>query len=189
MDVSASARRAASGTVGFAGLITVAAAVTIATVWAFQRAGYTPCELCLLERNPFYAAVPLGLATGLAGWTRQWRTTAALFALLALIFVASAGLAAYHAGVEWKIWAGPMGCSGAVQAVPSVSDFLKQLDAVKVVRCDEAALRVFGFSLAGWNVFVSAFLLVVSVFGFRGAAQAASRAPDTSGKSRDLSSR
>lgn len=189
MDVSASARRAASGSVGTAGLITVTAAVTIATVWAFQRAGYTPCELCLLERNPFYAAVPLGLATGLAGWTRRWRVAAALFGLLALIFVASAGLAAYHAGVEWKIWAGPTGCSGAVQAAPSVNDFFKQLDAVKVVRCDEAALRVFGFSLAGWNVFVSLFLLVVSALGLRGAVQAAFRTPDVSGKSRDLKPR
>lgn len=166
-------RRLAGGAVGLAGLITAVAAVTIATVWAFERAGYTPCELCLLERNPFYASVPLGLATALAAWTGRLRIARALFAALALVFLGSSGLAAYHAGVEWKVWAGPTGCSGTVQAVPSVNDFLKQLDTIKVVRCDDASLRVFGFSLAGWNVFVSLFLTVVAVLGARGAGRGA----------------
>lgn len=174
MDVSlARQRRLVGGAVGLASLITAVAVVTIATVWAFQRAGYTPCELCLLERNPFYASVPLGLATALAAWTGRLRVARALFACLALVFLGSAGIAAYHAGVEWKIWAGPTGCSGAVQAVPSVNDFLKQLNSVKVVRCDEAALRVLGFSLAGWNVFVSAFLTVAAILGAHGAGRGA----------------
>ncbi len=174
MDVSpAKRRRLMGGAVGVASLITVVAVVTIGTVWAFERAGYTPCELCLLERNPFYASVPLGLATILAARTDRLRITQVLFALLALTFLGSTVLAAYHAGVEWKIWAGPTGCSGAVQAVPSVNDFLKSLSTVKVVRCDEAALRVFGFSLAGWNVFVSLFLLAIAILGLRGAGRAA----------------
>lgn len=170
MDVSvAKQRRLASGAVGLALLVTAGAAVTIGTVWGFQRAGYTPCELCLLERNPFYASVPLGLATALAARTGRLGAARALFALLAVVFLGSAALAAYHAGVEWKIWAGPTGCSGAVQAVPSVDDFFKALNTVKVVRCDEATLRVFGFSLAGWNMFVSLFLAVVAALGVRGA--------------------
>ncbi len=171
--MSATQRRLAGGAVGLALLVAVAAAVTIATVWGFEAAGYTPCELCLLERNPFYAAVPLGLATALAARIQAWRMTGVLFGLLAAVFAASAALAAYHAGVEWRVWAGPTGCSGAVQAVPDVGGFLKQLQTVKVVRCDEAALRVFGLSLAGWNVFVSLFLLAVAALGLRGAMRAA----------------
>lgn len=167
-----SRRRLAGGTVGLGLLVTVAAAVTIATVWAFQAEGYTPCELCLLERNPFYAAVPLGLAAALAGRVQAWRMTATLFGLLVLVFAASAALAAYHAGVEWRLWAGPTGCSGAVRSAPDVGGFLKQLGTVRVVRCDEAALRVFGLSLAGWNVFVSLFLTAVAGLGVRGAFRA-----------------
>jgi disulfide bond formation protein DsbB len=33
-------------------------------------------------------------------------------------------------------------------------DLLKDLETTHVVRCDEPALRIFGLSLAGWNVIV-----------------------------------
>ena len=35
-------------------------------------------------------------------------------------------------------------------------DLLTQLQNIKVVRCDEVSLRVFGFSLANWNIVISA---------------------------------
>ncbi len=164
--------RAAGGAAALALVVAFVAALTIATVWGFQRAGYTPCELCLLERNPFYAAVPLALAVALAARTGHGRLATAGFVALACLFLASAGLAGFHAGVEWKVWAGPTGCSGAVQTVPDVASFMKQLGTVKVVRCDEPGLRVLGLSLAGWNVFVSLLLLAVAGFGTRAAARA-----------------
>ena len=146
-------------------VVALGSAATIAAAWGFERAGYTPCELCLLERDPFYVGAALALLT--AGVARAGRRGLArvLCSLLALVFLASAGLAAYHAGVEWGIWAGPTGCSGAVTAAPTVGDFLKQLDSVKVVRCDAAALRILGLSLAGWNVLVSLALAGVAGLG------------------------
>ena len=89
------------------------------------------------------------------------------FALLGLLFVACTGLSLYHAGVEWKLWAGPTACSGAITAPAAVGDFLKQLNSVTVVRCDEAALQVLGLSLATWNALVASGLAVVSVVGYR----------------------
>ena len=164
--------RRTGGALGLSLLIAILSALTIATVWAFQGAGYTPCELCLLERNPFYAAVPVALAAAVAAWTARWRATLLLFGLLASIFAVSTGLAAYHAGVEWRLWAGPSGCSGAVPAAPNVGDFLKQLDTVKVVRCDQAALQVAGLSLAGWNVVASLTLVGIAGLGLRVALRA-----------------
>ncbi len=148
-------------------LVAVLAGVTVATVWALEHAGYVPCELCLAERNPFYIAVPLALVTAWLARTGARPWAGAGFALLALVFLASAGLAAYHAGVEWQVWAGPTGCSGPMAQPSSVADFMKQLQAVKVVRCDAPALVVFGLSLAGWNVIVSVLLFVLTVQGAR----------------------
>lgn len=142
---------------------------TLAIVWSVQGAGYVPCDLCLLERDPFYLAVPLGLATAGAAGAGWRRLTLAGFAGLALLFLASAALAAYHAGVEWQFWAGPSGCTGAMTAPAAVNDFLHQLDTVKVVRCDAAAMRLFGVSLAGWNVVASLVLFVVACSGLRAA--------------------
>jgi disulfide bond formation protein DsbB len=39
-----------------------------------------------------------------------------------------------------------------------VADMLKQIQTVQEVRCDDPALRIFGVSLAGWDLVVSAAL-------------------------------
>jgi disulfide bond formation protein DsbB len=89
---------------------------------------------------------------------------AALFVILAGMLW-SAGLATYHAGVEWKLWAGPKDCSGALENLGSANDLLKQLESISVVRCDEAAWRFLGISLAGYNVLISLALAAVAAWG------------------------
>jgi disulfide bond formation protein DsbB len=125
-----------------------------------------------MQRYPYYAAMPVALAAALAsspGWTR------AGLALLALIFVVSAGLGAYHAGVEWGWWAGPSDCAGAPAPAPrGVGDFLSQLQSTRVVSCTEAAWRFLGLSLAGWNVLISLALAALALPALT-ASRAASR--------------
>ena len=148
-------------------LIAILGAATVASVWVMQARGYTPCELCLKERVPLYAGVPLAAAMAFLAPRLPRAAARAGFAALVLIFSAGAALGAYHAGVEWKLWTGPTGCSGAAAAPAAVSDFLRQLDSVTVVRCDEAALQVWGLSLAAWNAILSAGLAAVAAFGWR----------------------
>lgn len=137
--------------------IAALAAVTLAGAWAFQLAGYPPCDLCYLQRYAYYAAVPLGIAiTGAAALGAPRLALGVGVALLAAMFVYNSGLAIYHSGVEAKLWAGPTACTGGY--VGGQGDLLTQLQTVKVVRCDEVNLRVFGLSLANWNIFISAAL-------------------------------
>lgn len=149
-----------------AGLILAAAVATIAGALAFEHLwGLRPCPLCLQQRWPYYAAMPVALATALAPRAGLVRTG---LALLALIFLASAGLGAYHAGVEWGWWQGPSDCAGAPAAAPgSVGDFLNQLGATRVVSCTEAAWRFLGLSLAGWNAVISLGLAALAAIGSR----------------------
>jgi disulfide bond formation protein DsbB len=143
------------------------AAASITGAFIFEALGYAPCELCLKERIPYYAAIPIsGIAAFFAARGSKALTRAA-FVVLALIFAASAVFGAYHAGVEWGFWAGPTECTGALDRAASVSDFLKQLESVKVVRCDSAALRILGLSLAGWNAVISAGLAALAALGLR----------------------
>ena len=148
-----------------AALIGALGVATVAAVWVLQARGYNPCELCLRERLPFYVGVPLAGALAMPGLPRAALRVG--FTTLVLVFAAGAALGSYHAGVEWGLWAGPTGCSGAAAALAAVSDFLKQLDSVTVVRCDEAALRVLGLSLAAWNAILSAGLAALAAFGWR----------------------
>jgi disulfide bond formation protein DsbB len=143
------------------------AAASIAGALIFEAFGYAPCELCLKERIPYYAAIPLaGLAAVFAARGSR-RLLRGVFASLALVFAASAVFGAYHAGVEWGFWPGPTECTGTLQRAVSAEDFLKQLDSVKVVRCDAAALRILGLSLAGWNAVLSVGLAALAMLGLR----------------------
>lgn len=137
------------------GLIAAAATATIAAALFFQYGlGLNPCKLCLAQRQPYYVAIPLGLALVMLPMHDRWRR-AGLVAI-AIIFLISAGLGAYHAGVEWGFWPGPSDCGGAAPAATGgVGDFLKQLETTRVVSCTEAAWRFLGLSMAGWNGVIS----------------------------------
>jgi len=139
------------------------ALLPIAGAWGFQYAGYPPCDLCYEQRYAYYIGVPLALLIAASGWANAPRALLiAGLALFGLAFLYNSGLAVYHSGVEAKLWAGPTACAGSIAGPSSADDLLKQLETIKVVRCDEVSLRVFGLSLANWNVFISLGLAVLA---------------------------
>ena len=146
-------------------LVFLAAFATIAGAWIFEWAGYLPCELCLKQRWAYYGGVPLAAVVAIAAGAGARSPAAIGLALLALVFAGSAIFGVYHAGVEWGFWQGPQDCTGALVKPPSIQDFLKQLETVKVVRCDAVAIRILGLSLAGWNAVISAGLVAVAALG------------------------
>jgi len=114
--------------------------------------GYLPCEMCIWQRVPHYAAIVVGLggAAAARGWTLGPRAEWGI-ALAAILLVATSGaIGVYHAGVEWHLWAGPSACTGNAFKVTGPLD----LNA-RIVMCDVAAWRLFGISLAGYNAIVS----------------------------------
>ena len=140
------------------------ALLTIGGAWAFQIAGYPPCDLCYLQRYAYYAGIPLAAALAVlaSGGAPRAAMRVGLLAL-ALIFAANSVLAIYHSGVEAKLWQGPTACTGGGVAMPAnAGDLLSQLETVKVVRCDAVNLRVFGLSLANWNIFISTALAALA---------------------------
>jgi disulfide bond formation protein DsbB len=154
-----------TGPFGIALVILAIAVSSIMGAFLFEALGYAPCELCLMERIPYYAAIPFaGLAVLFAARGSKTLSRTA-FVVLALIFTASAIFGAYHAGVEWGFWAGPTECTGLLDRAASGDDFLKQLQSVKVARCDAPALRILGLSLAGWNALISAGLVELAIVG------------------------
>jgi disulfide bond formation protein DsbB len=145
-----------------AALVFAASAATIAGAWTYESFGYLPCELCYKERIPYYAAFALAPLAGFAARTGRAGLARGTFVLLALLFAGDAALSIFHSGVEWKIFAGPSDCSGAISSAGSMADFMKQLQNVKVVRCDEPSLYVLGLTLANWNVLITAALAALA---------------------------
>lgn len=165
MDAAVQSRRGSRPPRVYAFAVLALVVGTIAGAFAFQAAGIAPCELCLKERLPYYAGMALAAATILVAWRGPNRAGQACFALLVLLFLFSAGFGAYHAGVEWGLWAGPSDCTGALSRAANNADFLQQLKTVRVVRCDAVAIRILGLSLAGWNALVSFGIAAVSFVG------------------------
>ncbi|MFT0891248.1 disulfide bond formation protein B [Pseudochelatococcus sp. G4_1912] len=149
-------------------VVLVISTLAIAGAFYFQFVMHLPpCPLCLIQRWPFYAAIPVSVVAAYCARPASASAAVArvLLGMLALGFLVGAGVAAFHAGVEWKFWSGLESCSGTLSIVNDADAFLQRLQTVQVTRCDEAAWRLGGLSLAGWNVLVSLALAGIAAVG------------------------
>jgi disulfide bond formation protein DsbB len=139
---------------------------TILGAWYFQYVlKLPPCPLCLEERLPYHIVIPLSLLLAIATIVRAPRAFIIVCSLaIVAAMLCSAALGAYHAGVEWRWWPGPTECSGPISDF-TTKPLLDQLRSIHVVRCDEAAWRFLGLSLAGYNVLISLALAAIAALG------------------------
>src|SRR5215469_1630334 len=145
-------------------ILIAAIAVIGAALFSQYWGDLQPCELCLMERWPYYAAIViavLALALPTAGSSR----TALL--LLALVFVVSAGLGFYHVGVEYHWFRGPTACTNNSGMPQSLEQLKQMLAHTQVVMCDQVQWSLGGISLAGWNFVASALIAVFAFFAWR----------------------
>lgn len=146
--------------------VVFAMALVVGTALGFEHiGGYIPCKLCLAQREPYYAAIPVALFSLISIWLK-WPGYVARISLLIVGLFMSYGvyLGVYHAGVEWAWWPGPLDCGAASTSgiTTDASDLLGAIDAQTPPSCDEAAGRFLGLSFAGWNVIASVGLAAVA---------------------------
>ncbi len=147
------------------GLVAAAAGGSLALLlgaFAFQFiGGLAPCQLCLWQRWPHAAAVLIGVvALAVPG-----RLLPVLGAMAAL---ATAGIAAFHTGVERGWWEGLATCTAGSIAGMDVKDLLDPSVVIApVVRCDQVAWQMLGLSMASWNMVASLGLAVIWLMAAR----------------------
>jgi len=148
----------------------LAAAMMLAIAHAFQQfGGYAPCALCLRQREVYWAAGAVAaVAMVLVRLPGGPRLREPSCWLLAVIFLAGAAIATYHAGAEWKFWPGPASCSGVSKGV-SVESMTALLNGAsyRAPACDHAPWVLAGLSMAGWNALASLALAGLSVAAAR----------------------
>ncbi|MDJ0946461.1 MAG: disulfide bond formation protein B [Kiloniellales bacterium] len=157
MIVDALARpRIAPAAIALVGLSALAAAYT-----AQYGFGLEPCVLCLYQRVPYALALALGVIGVFA--LRPAGLQPLLVLIAGLTFLAGAGIAGYHVGVEQHWWAGTASCATpGFDANLSLEQLQRQLDeAASFVPCDEVAWSLFGISMAGYNLLASLALAAV----------------------------
>jgi disulfide bond formation protein DsbB len=138
---------------GFAGFVLMASAIVLgAALMSQYRGGLAPCELCLLQRWPWKAAILVALVALIAG-NRPALPWVAL--VLALVFALSVGFAFYHVGVEQHWFAGPSACTAGGGGAMTLEEMKRQILGTAPVLCDRVQWSLFGVSLAGWNLLAS----------------------------------
>ena len=127
--------------------------------------GLVPCALCLWERWPYRVAVALGLLALVApqGWVRP------LLLLTGITFLAGAGLAAMHVGVEQGWWPSPLPeCAAPRLGGGSIAERLARMPASPAKPCDEPAYLLPGVpvSMAAMNfLFALALAAGLAIWG------------------------
>lgn len=145
-------------------LFLVLAIAGILTALAFEHiGGFVPCRLCLEQREPYYASIPIIAIVLLIGALRGPAVVIrGVYIVVALVMAYGAATGVYQAGAEWGYWPGPSDCAGGNVAFDA-GNLLQQMQETRIVPCDEAPIRILGLSFAGWNVLASGFMALVAL--------------------------
>ncbi|MBL8644215.1 MAG: disulfide bond formation protein B [Rhodospirillaceae bacterium] len=146
---------------GIAALSAGALGLALIAQWGFDL---WPCLLCYWQRPAYGFTLVLALLGLMPAVDANSRRQIAL--LCAAIFAVNVGLAIYHVGVEEKWWLGPSECIGNVGEV-TLEDIRAALNTPGRTGCTEAAFRLWGISMAGYNVIACALLALGCVWAAR----------------------
>ena len=146
------------------GFIFIGSLSLILAALGFQYIGeLAPCDLCYKQRWTYYIAIAI-IPIALFLYGRDMPQISKLILIvMALVFFANTALGIYHSGVEWKLWAGPTGCSGS-GSLDDTINLLKELESIKIVPCDKVQWSLLGISMAGYSALASLALGLISLF-------------------------
>jgi len=111
---------------------------------------HAPCNLCLLERIPYMATIVLAFLVLVF-----CKYEKIILIAIGLFFISGTVISFYHLGIEQGFFNESLICDldGSNQAT-SAQDLLKELD-TKSISCKDVTFRIFGFSLATFNIIIS----------------------------------
>ena len=147
-------------------LCALISAVLLGGALLFEHVGgMAPCSLCIWQRWAHVAVIVCALGWLVISQPIGASLRAGLI-ITALAGITSVGVAGYHAGVEWQLWAGPAGCTASLSSGGSTADLVDSLLATPVVRCDDVPWSLFGLSMAGWNMLLSVDIVALAMMSF-----------------------
>ena len=121
--------------------------------------GLPPCKLCIWQRYPHGLAIIFGVIY-------YYNLIGTIAFISAVATFSSAGIGAYHFGIEQEFWPGPNTCSSGNVENISTDALIEQIMSTPLTKCDEILWSFLNISMAGWNTIFSAFLglLWISLF-------------------------
>ena len=118
--------------------------------------GHQPCNLCLIERIPYLAALIIIIINYRFDHLEKY-----LLLLLIFIFLAGTLISLYHLGIEEGFIEESLICDLKNSSkILSKEEILLQLQQ-KIVSCKDVTFKIFGFSLTTFNIIISLIITIM----------------------------
>ena len=118
--------------------------------------GHQPCNLCLMERIPYVAALVIVIFNYKFNHLEKY-----FILLLFIVFLASTLLSLYHLGIEQGFIEESLVCDLQNSSkILSKEEILKQLQE-KRVSCKDVTFKIFGLSLTTLNIIISILITII----------------------------
>ena len=115
--------------------------------------GHKPCNLCIIERIPYIAAIVLiSLIFILNRYQKK------ISSLILIFFIFGAVVSFYHFGIEQGFFSESLVCDLGNSQPLNKEELLNQLKKTEIVSCKDVTFRFLGLSLATINTVISLIL-------------------------------
>ena len=115
--------------------------------------GHKPCNLCVIERIPYIAAIILISLIFILN-----RYQKIISSLILIFFIFGAVVSFYHFGIEQGFFSESLVCDLGNSRPLNKEDLLNQLKKTEIVSCKDVTFRFLGLSLATINTIISIIL-------------------------------
>ena len=115
--------------------------------------GHKPCNLCIIERIPYIAAIILISLIFILN-----RYQKIISSLILIFFIFGAVVSFYHFGIEQGFFSESLVCDLGNSQPINKEELLKQLKKAEIVSCKDVTFRFLGLSLATINTIISIIL-------------------------------
>ena len=115
--------------------------------------GHKPCNLCIIERIPYIAAIILISLIFILN-----RYQKIISSLILIFFIFGAVVSFYHFGIEQGFFSESLVCDLGNSRPLNKEDLLNQLKKTEIVSCKDVTFRFLGLSLATINTVISLIL-------------------------------
>ena len=115
--------------------------------------GHKPCNLCIIERIPYIAAIILISLIFILN-----RYQKIISSLILIFFIFGAVVSFYHFGIEQGFFSESLVCDLGNSQPLNKEDLLIQLKKTEIVSCKDVTFRFLGLSLATINTVISLIL-------------------------------
>ena len=115
--------------------------------------GHKPCNLCIIERIPYIAAIILISLIFILN-----RYQKIISSLILIFFIFGAVVSFYHFGIEQGFFSESLVCDLDNSRTLNKEDLLNQLKKTEIVSCKDVTFRFLGLSLATINTVISLIL-------------------------------